>query len=151
MYVKDFMEWCNLNQGFLSFVLSLMTIILSVIAIIVSIKMAYLPFRSRIKIVPDAYGDSEKVVMDIIIFNYGYTKIGISNITVFDNKNLVLGMYKGKTIYIKSGKVKKCRIEIKDKIDFFEENILDLNNKIIIKLSDTYGKQYTFKKGFPVG
>lgn len=37
--MSEFISWCNLNQGFLSFVLSLMTIILSVVAIVISLKI----------------------------------------------------------------------------------------------------------------
>lgn len=151
MCIQDFIGWCNLNQGFLDFVLSVVTIIISVIAIVFSIKFAYLPYYRKIKIMPSAYSTSEKIIMDIIIYNCGNIEIGVEGITVSDNKNLVLGMYNGRNFYIKPGKMKKCRIEIFDEIEYVSENIIDLNNKIVIKVVDMYGKKYTFKNGFPVG
>lgn len=32
-----------------------------------------------------------------------------------------------------------------------EENMIDLNNKIVITIHDSYGNEYVFKNGFPVG
>lgn len=41
----DFIQWCNVNNGFLTAVLSLIGLILSVIAIVVSIRTARLPYK----------------------------------------------------------------------------------------------------------
>lgn len=43
-------EWCNLNSGFLTGVLSLLTLVVSVIAIVVSIHTAKLPYKKKIKL-----------------------------------------------------------------------------------------------------
>ena len=43
-------EWCNLNSGFLTGVLSLLTLVVSVIAIVVSIHTAKLPYKKEIKL-----------------------------------------------------------------------------------------------------
>lgn len=48
--MNDFIEWCNLNQGFVSAVLALTSITLSIIAILVSIHVAKLPFRKKIAV-----------------------------------------------------------------------------------------------------
>lgn len=48
--MQDFIEWCNDNPGFVSALLTIMSIALSVIAIIVSIKVAKLPFKKKIAI-----------------------------------------------------------------------------------------------------
>lgn len=151
MYVTIFIEWCNNNQGFMSFILSIVTIAISVIAILVSIRMAYLPYLKKVKVIPSAYCSSGKLLVDIIICNYGNAQIGISSASISDNTEFVLGIYTGKTFYVKPGKMKKCQIEITDREEYVEENISNLNNKIIISLYDVYEKKYTFKKGFPVG
>ena len=57
----------------------------------------------------------------------------------------------GETIFIKPGYMEKCKIEISDRIEYFEKNIMDLNNKIIIMIQDSFGNEYIFKNGFPVG
>ena len=43
-------QWCNDNSGFVSAVLSLITIFISVLAIIISLRTARLPFKKRIKL-----------------------------------------------------------------------------------------------------
>lgn len=48
--MSDFIEWCNLNQGFVSAILALASITLSVIAILASIRVAKLPFRKKISV-----------------------------------------------------------------------------------------------------
>ena len=48
--MNEFIEWCNLNQGFISAILALTSIVLSVVAILVSIRVAKLPFRKKIAV-----------------------------------------------------------------------------------------------------
>lgn len=48
--MNEFIEWSNSNQGFVSAILALTSIILSVVAIFVSIRVAKLPFRKKIAI-----------------------------------------------------------------------------------------------------
>ena len=43
-------QWCNDNAGFISAILTLLTILLSVIAIIVSIQTARLPYKKKLKL-----------------------------------------------------------------------------------------------------
>ncbi|HJH93688.1 MAG TPA: hypothetical protein OIM05_12065 [Oscillospiraceae bacterium] len=48
--MQDIINWCNNNEGFTNIFLSVVGTILSVIAIIVSIKTARLPYKRKIKI-----------------------------------------------------------------------------------------------------
>lgn len=48
--MTDLIKWCNDNQGFLSALLAMLSVILSVIAIHVSITVAKLPFKKKISI-----------------------------------------------------------------------------------------------------
>ncbi len=48
--MNDFIEWCNNNSGFISAILSIVGIMLSLIAIIVSIRTARLPYKRKIKV-----------------------------------------------------------------------------------------------------
>lgn len=41
-------EWCNANNGFLTGVMSFLTLLVSIIAIVVSIQTARLPYKKRI-------------------------------------------------------------------------------------------------------
>lgn len=46
----DFIEWCNNNNGFLTALLSLIGLTVSVIAVIVSIRTARLPYKKKLKL-----------------------------------------------------------------------------------------------------
>ena len=48
--MNEFIEWCNQNQGFVSAILALTSIVLSIIAIFVSIQVAKLPFCKKIAV-----------------------------------------------------------------------------------------------------
>ena len=44
----QFIEWCNANNGFLTALLSILTLFVSVIAVVVSIHTARLPYRRKL-------------------------------------------------------------------------------------------------------
>lgn len=46
-------EWCNANGGFLSGVLALLTLVVSIVAVIVSIRTARLPYKKRLVLSSD--------------------------------------------------------------------------------------------------
>ena len=48
--MTDIIDWCNENNGFLTAILSLLSLLLSGIAISVSIKTALLPYRKKLKL-----------------------------------------------------------------------------------------------------
>lgn len=49
----DIIEWCNVNNGFLTGVLSLLTLIVSIIAVVISIRTARLPYMKRLILTSD--------------------------------------------------------------------------------------------------
>lgn len=110
---------CNQNEGFLFFVLHIVTIVISIIAITTSFKVVKLPYRIKLKVMPVAYKSLDGVMVDLVIYNQGKIETGIDHISIADNKK--------------------------------EENMIDLNNKIVITIHDSYGNEYVFKNGFPVG
>ena len=115
------------------------------------IKVAKLPYRIKLKVMPVAYKSSDGLMVDLVIYNQGNIETGIDHISIADNKKLVLGMYRGERVFIKPGHTQKCRIEIFDRTEYIEENTIDLNNKIVVTIHDSYGNEYVFKNGFPVG
>lgn len=46
--MQQIVDWCNTNQGFVSAVLALSSLILSIVAICISISVAKLPFKKKI-------------------------------------------------------------------------------------------------------
>lgn len=149
--MKELINWCNQNEGFLSFVLSAVTIVISIIAIKTSINAAKFPFKIKLKVIPFTYLGSEGIVVDLVIYNQGYSKTGIECIAIMHNKKLVIGSYTGETLYLEPGYTQKFSIQIFDETEYFEANMCDLNNKIVITVQDSFGNEYTFKNGFPVG
>lgn len=149
--MNEIITWCNQNEGFLSFVLSVVTIVISIIAITTSFKVAKLPYRIKLKVMPVAYKSPDGLMVDLVIYNQGNIETGIDHISIADNNKLVLEMYRGERVFIKPGYTQKCRIEIFDRGEYIEENTIDLNNKIVITIHDSYGNEYVFKNGFPVG
>ena len=49
----DIIEWCNINNGFLTGILPLLTLIVSIVAVAVSIRTARLPYMKRIILTSD--------------------------------------------------------------------------------------------------
>ena len=49
--MENIIIWCNENNGFLTGILSLLTLLVSVIAIYVSIRTARLPFKKKLKLI----------------------------------------------------------------------------------------------------
>lgn len=48
--MRAIIEWCNDNSGFVSAVLTLVTVLISILAIVISIKMARLPFKKKLRL-----------------------------------------------------------------------------------------------------
>lgn len=48
----DFITWCNDNESFIGEILSMLTLIISIIALYASIRLAYIPYKKRILINP---------------------------------------------------------------------------------------------------
>lgn len=54
-YFTELIQWCNENVGFATIVLSALTLLVSIIAVIVSIRTARLPYKKIIKIETGSY------------------------------------------------------------------------------------------------
>ena len=48
--IYSVVQWCNENVGFATIVLSALTLMVSIVAIVVSIKTAQLPYKKLLKI-----------------------------------------------------------------------------------------------------
>ena len=49
-FMQQIIEWCNSNEGFVSAILALVSLLLSVVAICISISVAKLPFKKKISL-----------------------------------------------------------------------------------------------------
>ena len=84
----EVIKWCNENVGFATIVLSVLTLLVSIIAIIVSVRTANLPFKKLLKIEVGSYisteGDTGLHVTAINCGNMDFTicSMGVPNLLV---------------------------------------------------------------------
>lgn len=77
--MQDLISWCNENEGFTNAVLSCATIFISVVAVFISIKMAKLPYKKKMKLsggVGLAFGQG---IESIALVGYYVTVCNVGN------------------------------------------------------------------------
>lgn len=83
----DFINWCNNNQGFLSFLLSCSTLITSIVAIILSLINYINEYRKRFSIYSIILIDGSKSNnLRINIVNTGNKPLGIQHVDILFKK-----------------------------------------------------------------
>lgn len=80
----EIIEWCNNNQGFISAILSLLTLIASIIAIIISIVTSRLPFKKKLLLTSGSFiGIGFKCTgTHVTVTNVGNRNIFIKNLGI---------------------------------------------------------------------
>lgn len=90
--MNDIIEWCNLNVGFATIVLSIGTLIMSLVAIIVSICTARLPYKKKLLLVVGSFIgigiDTDGI--HITATNIGNRKIKINKIGLLINEKYII-------------------------------------------------------------
>lgn len=91
--MNEIINWCNENNGFLTAVLSVIGLVLSLIAIVVSIKTARLPYKKELKL-SATYNvmfqknnytnevSSAIIGMDVNVANTGSREINITRLNI---------------------------------------------------------------------
>lgn len=159
--MTEIINWCNINNGFLTGVLSLLTLIVSVIAIIVSIRTAKLPYKKKLRLSSS---------LDVAFYQNpatgesGSQIVGISvNIANIGSRNVNIS-YLGISVKGKQEKLTKIRDEVTGtgiiaptevKTEFFKKadlihilSRLDKKAKISLYARDTEGNEYFQKAGY---
>lgn len=157
----EVIQWCNENNGFLTGVLSLLTLVVSIIAIIVSIRTAKLPYKRKLRLSSS---------LDIAFFQNPVTGesgsqiMGISvNIANIGSRNVNIS-YLGISVNGRQEKLTKIRDEVTGtgmlaptevKTEFFKKadlvyvlSRLDKKAKISLYARDTEGNEYLQKAGY---
>lgn len=150
--MKYIISWCNSNQGFLSAILSIITIFISILTIRMTYKIGKMPYKKSISVMPLLLKNQEKYIMDVMIINTGLVTILIRNICITNNDNLVIGhCSKIEPEALQPNGFIRREIEIYDDIENIKKHELDLNNHIKIIVYGYNGEKYIQSKGFPVG
>lgn len=143
--MKELIEWANINSGFMNLVFGLATFIISLIAVIVSIKTAKLPFKKKMLL---SYG----TIIGSITNNELQTGVSISAVNVGnrDISIITLGIKNGDKIVLNTNTIKEVQRVIKSSemieqyfiIEYLKNNI-NLNKNSYVYVKDTEGKIYT--------
>lgn len=150
--MENIIIWCNTNQGFISAILSITTICISVVAVITSKRIGKLPYKKKFKAIASYYKVDQSPVIEVLIINYGLVTLVIDYVSIMDETGTPIGSTTDIVpIIIKPAETETIRIFISDYNGLIEKNALDLNKHITIKVREYGSKTYKFKKGFPVG
>lgn len=144
MDINNLINWCNNNQGFIDMILSVSTLIVSLLAVIISIITAQLPYKRKIDI---TCGYSMGMDIDFEGIYVTATNIGnravrictigfcVKNNTYF-NKDTILQS----TVILKPGDITTQYIDKRDYSIFKRNN--SKNQKIYAFAKDETGKMY---------
>lgn len=148
----DIIDLCNLNQGFVSALLTIFTIMISALALITSIQISKMPYRSKLSVIPGYYELNGVPTMQLLLVNYGLSTLVIEYIAIKDKRNSwVGGVPINKPIVLKPSEYSEFEITISDYNGLIQKHALDLNNNMTIEVKEFNGHVLKFKKGFPVG
>lgn len=141
-------EWCNSNIGFIDAILSLSTIFVSIIAMIVSIQSARLPYKKKININVVFNEDKDLYTCKIYIINTGNRTIGINGIELSQNGKFLDFLDLGTAVdnFIEPGKVYEDAF-----LNFKMSAIDNKQKKIKVRIIDTEYKEYIFKVELAMG
>jgi hypothetical protein len=156
--MKQIIDWCNCNQGFLSALLSILTILISGFTIFLSWKIGKMPFRNAISVTVSTGGkdDGGYYRLHIVIVNIGNIPMYIGSVEVTDREKHHLGSmntyYENKDfIILNPNEIIDDIVIVKNRNELFDKYELDFNGKIKIIVKELNGKRHTFSKGWAAG
>lgn len=151
--VEQFIKFCNNNQGFLSAIFSACSLLVSIIAIVLTFYNSILPYKKRLECTGNLYEKDGKIIGTVDVVNCGNRAIMIKEINVITkNTRLHVGSrMKAHVFRLLPGVMKRAHIRIYDEEELIRKNLIDVNSIIYIEIIDTENKHYRFKNNFAVG
>lgn len=141
-FLSDVIRWCNENVGFATIVLSGLTLLVSIIAVIVSLRTARLPYKKLLKIEAGSYvttdGDSGLHVTAINCGNVDFTIRSMGFIA--KGNQLMINMHSSNQYPIRLKNGEQVSEYFAD--GSFAIQNLKSNRKIIAYVKDSEGKIY---------
>lgn len=148
----SFVMWCNQNQGFISAILTVVALFLSILTMTMTYKLGRMPYKKKLRFIPTLYNKGEELYMDIVIINAGNATVCINNLTISNSDMLNIGMAEEMgLITLKPCDYINKTIRLYDDLENIEKRRLDLNGYIFITAYDVDGKKYMANRGFGVG
>lgn len=151
--MTDFILWCNTNQGFVNVIFSACSLLISTVAIFISIMTALRPYRKAVSCCVSLQQSSDGIVGQVAIVNTGNRPMYITQINVRTRKEKLNVGSRVKThkFNLIPGMEKTAHIRIFDAEEQIIENMIDLNQLLYIEVRDTENKVYVCKDCFAVG
>lgn len=78
--ITEIIKWCNENTGFATIILSVLTLIVSIIAIFVSISTARLPYKKKLLVERGSFISNTGIGFHVTATNVGNRQVKISSI-----------------------------------------------------------------------
>lgn len=149
----DLVKWCNENQGFVTAIFSFSTVLISVVAISLSINVAR--FQTKKKLRFKGYFELNDEIFNIyaIITNVGNRNINIIAINIHrlkDNLHIGLGNCEKEKSMLSPQSTLEVVINIFDS-DIDKDGQIDINKLIYFVCYDSEGKKYIGKNCFDYG
>lgn len=140
--LTNIIQWCNENVGFATIVLSVLTLLVSIIAVIVSIRTARLPYKKSIKIEAGSYinikGESGLHVTAICCGNMDFT-INSMGFIAKDNM-LIANLFSNNKYPVTLKNGEQITEHFSDEADAIQ--ILKSSRKIIAYVQDSENRMY---------
>ena len=140
----NFIDWCNNNMGFASLLLSALTLFVSILAIVVSIHTAKLPYKKKLLVAAGSYFTDGSLGIHITATNVGNRNVKIKNIgilmgkMVYINKNSLFDSQ----VILSQGDVTSQYYDIDDLRSAIAANNISPSTRMIALVEDTEGKRY---------
>ena len=151
--MSEIIQFCNENQGFFSAILALLSLLVSIIAILISLYSIRLPYEKRLSFSGYVYEKTGKLLGTITVVNVGKSIVHIRDVQVIRKKDkLHIGVRtSSKVVKIMPGEAIDIDFRIYDAEDDVRKNISELNEIAYIEVCDTENKKYKMKRSFGVG
>lgn len=147
-------EWCNENQGFMTAVMSICSLIVSITAVVISVVLASIPYRKKVAIWSfndcdfDDNDDVKTYKVNVFITKIGNKRIKIRAVSVYWDGKLL-----GQNIIEKEDRRNLPPTEeIPIIVEFPYENYdFGIKDKFKIVAVDVEGRKYFVKSGCVLG
>ena len=143
----QFIEWCNNNMGFVSLLLSALTLFVSIIAVVVSVRTAKLPYKKKLMVSSGNYISQDGLGMHVTVTNVGNRKVKMKKMgiligeIVYTDKNRLLEGH----IDLNQGDETSHYFRLDEMQNLIRVNKIDKSDKMIAYVEDTEGKKYKKK------
>lgn len=142
--VKEIITWCNSNIGFATLLLSTLTLLVSIIAIVVSINTARLPYKKKLLVIGGTFISEAGIGYHITATNIGNRQVKISNIGFKIDQHVYINKFTlhESQIMLSQGEATSQYYQIEDFRNVLSSMPVYGFTKIYAYVKDTEGTEY---------